>query len=88
MKYAGLGGNVAFTKFVAETGWYMPLVMDTIGFLHGKAGYVTENSGGVLPDYERFYLGGINSVRGYEWREIHVLDEDGNEIGGDKFVQF
>jgi outer membrane protein insertion porin family len=33
-------------------------------------------------------LGGINSVRGYEWREIHVLDEDGNEIGGDKFVQF
>lgn len=88
LKYAGLGGNVAFSKIVAETGWYMPLIMDTIGFLHGKAGYVTENSGGVLPDYERFYLGGINSVRGYEWREIHVLDEDGNEIGGDKFVQF
>ena len=88
VKYAGLGGNVAFTKFEAETGWYMPLVMDTVGFLHGKAGYVTENSGGILPDYERFYLGGINSVRGYEWREINVLDEYGYEIGGNKFVQF
>lgn len=88
LKYAGLGGNVAFTKALAETGWYIPLVLDTVGFLHGKAGYVTENSGGILPDYERFYLGGINSVRGYEWREIHVLDEDGNVIGGNKFVQF
>ena len=88
LKYAGLGGNVAFTKLVAETGWYMPLVMDTVGFLHGRAGYATENSGGILPDYERFYLGGINSVRGYEWREIHVSDEDGNIIGGNKFVQF
>jgi outer membrane protein insertion porin family len=88
LKYAGLGGNVAFTKIVPETAWFIPLVLDTVGVLHARAGYVTENSGGVLPDYERFYLGGINSVRGYEWREIHSLDEDGNEIGGDKFVQF
>jgi len=88
LKYAGLGGNVAFTKALLETGWYIPLVMDTVGFLHGKTGYVTENSGGILPDYERFYLGGINSVRGYEWQEIHALDEDGYIIGGNKFVQF
>jgi outer membrane protein insertion porin family len=88
LKYAGLGGNVAFTKIVPETGWFIPLVLDTVGVLHAKAGYVTENSGGVLPDYERFYLGGMNSVRGYEWREIHSLDEDGNIIGGNKFVQF
>ncbi|MBW2490045.1 MAG: outer membrane protein assembly factor BamA [Deltaproteobacteria bacterium] len=88
LKYAGLGGNVGFTKVLAETGWFWPLVMDTVGFLHGEAGYVTENSGDILPDYERFYLGGINSVRGYEWREINVLDEDGNIIGGNKFVLF
>ena len=88
LKYAGLGGNVAFTKIVPETGWFIPLVLDTVGVLHGKAGYATENSGGVLPDYERFYLGGMNSVRGYDWREIHSLDEDGNIIGGNKFVQF
>ena len=88
LKYAGLGGNVGFTKVLAETGWFWPLVMDTVGYLHGEAGYVKENSGGILPDYERFYLGGINSVRGYEWREINVLDEDGNIIGGNKFVLF
>jgi len=27
-------------------------------------------------------------LRGFEWQDIHALDEDGNEIGGDKFVQF
>jgi outer membrane protein insertion porin family len=88
VKYAGLGGNVGFTKIIAETGWYKPLFWDTVGFLHGKAGWVSRNPGAVLPDYERFYLGGINSVRGYGWRGIHVLDEDGNAIGGNKFVQF
>ncbi|MFO7556876.1 MAG: outer membrane protein assembly factor BamA [Desulfobacterales bacterium] len=88
VRYAGLGGNVGFTKYLLESGWFFPLIKDTVGVLHGKTGYVSQNSGKLLPDYERFYLGGINSVRGYDWREINVLDEEGFEIGGDKFIQF
>ncbi|MEW6673774.1 MAG: outer membrane protein assembly factor BamA [Thermodesulfobacteriota bacterium] len=87
-QYAGLGGNIGFSKITAETGWYIPLFWGVVNFLHGKAGYVAENSGMLLPDYERFYLGGMNSVRGYDWRGIHAVDENGDEIGGDKFVQF
>ena len=88
VEYAGLGGDVAFTKYLGETGWYIPVFKDIVTFLHGEIGYVQENSGGTLPDYERFYLGGLNSLRGYDWRDVHVLDENGDEIGGDKFVQF
>ena len=87
LEYAGFGGDIAFTKYLAETGWFIPLFKDTVGFLHGKVGYVKENPDGVLPDYERFYLGGINSVRGFEWHGIHLLEE-GIEVGGEKFVQF
>ena len=87
-EYAGLGGNIGFSKILAETGWYIPLFWGVVNFLHGKAGYVTENSGMLLPDYERFYLGGMNSVRGFDWRGIHAIDENGDEIGGEKFVQF
>jgi len=87
-QYAGLGGNIGFSKVLAETGWYIPLYWGVVNFLHGKTGYVTENSGMLLPDYERFYLGGMNSVRGFDWRGIHALDENGAEIGGEKFVQF
>ncbi|MEA1947571.1 MAG: outer membrane protein assembly factor BamA [Thermodesulfobacteriota bacterium] len=88
VEYAGLGGDIAFTKFLAETGWYIPLFWHIVNFIHGETGYVTENSGGTLPDYERFYLGGINSLRGYDWQDIYVLDENGDEIGGNKFIQF
>ncbi|MDY6823104.1 MAG: outer membrane protein assembly factor BamA [Thermodesulfobacteriota bacterium] len=86
------GGDVAFTKYTAETGWYIPLIWDFVGFLHSRGGYVHENSDGFLPDYERFYLGGMNSLRGFDWRDIAIQeeDEDGMLIdkGGDKFVQF
>ena len=90
IEYAGglLGGDIGFTKYTAEAGWYIPLFKGLVGFIHGKTGYVHENSGGKLPDYERFYLGGMNSLRGFGWRDISALDEDGAKIGGDKFVQF
>ncbi|MDF1591710.1 MAG: outer membrane protein assembly factor BamA [Desulfobacterales bacterium] len=87
-QYAGLGGNIGFSKITAETGWYIPLFWGVVNFLHGKAGSVTENSGMLLPDYEKFYLGGMNSMRGFDWRGIHAIDENGDEIGGEKFVQF
>ncbi len=40
-----------------------------------------------MPDYERFYLGGINSLRGFDHREVSAEDEEGLDIGGDKYVQ-
>ncbi|MBW2014958.1 MAG: outer membrane protein assembly factor BamA [Deltaproteobacteria bacterium] len=87
VEYSGLGGDVAFTKYLGETGWYIPVFKDIVTFLHGEIGYVKENSSGILPDYERFYLGGLNSLRGYDWRDIFVLDENGDEIGGNKYIQ-
>jgi len=88
VKYAGFGGDIGFSKYVASSGWYIPLFKDLVGFVHAKGGYVRENSDGKLPDYERFFLGGINSLRGYDWEELAPKDEDGNDVGGDKFVQF
>jgi outer membrane protein insertion porin family len=88
VEYAGLGGDIGFTKYLASSGWYYPLFLGTVGLVHGKAGYVHENDTGFLPDYERFYLGGMNSVRGFDWRDIHAEDENGDEVGGNRFIQF
>jgi outer membrane protein insertion porin family len=91
VEYAGLGGDIGFTKYLAETGWFIPLFKDLVGVLHGKTGYVAEHSGKTLPDWERFYLGGINSLRGFDWRDISPIEinENGVEskVGGDKFIQ-
>lgn len=91
-QYAGLGGNVGFGKLELETGWYFPLFWEVVGFAHAKSGFVWRNAGGDLPDYERFYLGGINSLRGFEWddlspKEINRFGFE-SEVGGNKFVQF
>ena len=87
-EFAGLGGNVGFNKIIGETGWYFPLLWQTVGVLHGKAGYAKELEGKTLPDYEKFYMVGIDALRGFERDDLSPRDEDGNEIGGNKFVQF
>ncbi len=89
VEYAGgpLGGTSQFTRYLASSGWYFPLFWGTTFFINGKAGYITEN--GKVPDYEKFYLGGINSIRGFKYNTIGVIDpKTGQNEGGDQMVQF
>lgn len=91
--HAGLGGDVGFNKVIVDTGWYFPLFKGLIGFVHGKAGWVDENDDSkILPDYEKFYLGGINSMRGFEYRGIYIPDTNSEGIetkrGGTRMLQF
>ncbi|MBS3732231.1 MAG: outer membrane protein assembly factor BamA [Desulfobacterales bacterium] len=88
LQYAGLGGDVGYAKTTAELGKYFPLFWSTVGFLHAEGGYVKEVGDKYLPDYEKFYLGGINSLRGFDWRDVSVRDANDQKIGGEKFVQF
>jgi len=86
-KYAGgfLGGDSGFTKIQGSTSWYFPLWWKLTLHLKGTAGYVTENSDGKLPVYEKFYLGGINTIRGFKSGQISPKDpKTGDRIGGDK----
>ena len=87
-EFAGLGGTVGFNKIIGETGWYFPMILKTVGVLHGKAGYVKSLEGKTLPDYEKFYMVGIDALRGFERDDLSPRDSDGSEIGGNKFVQF
>jgi outer membrane protein insertion porin family len=87
-EFAGLGGTVGFNKIIGETGWYYPLFWQIIGVLHGKAGYVNQLRGKSLPDYEKFYMTGIDALRGFERDDLSPRDKNGDEIGGNKFVQF
>ena len=87
-EFAGLGGTVGFNKIIGETSWYYPLFWQIIGVLHGKAGYVKQLEGKSLPDYEKFYMTGIDTLRGFERDDLSPTDDSGSEIGGNKFVQF
>ncbi|OEU47528.1 MAG: outer membrane protein assembly factor BamA [Desulfobulbaceae bacterium S5133MH15] len=87
IKYAGgpLSGDAEFTKIEGSTSWYFPIVFSTVFHIKGAAGQVFENEPGKLPVYERFYLGGLNSVRGFEYGKISPIDPTTlDRIGGDK----
>jgi len=86
-EFAGLGGNVGFNKIIGETGWYFPLVWQIIGVLHAKSGYVKQLQGKTLPDYEKFYMGGIDNLRGFDRDDLCPRDNTGSCVGGNKFVQ-
>lgn len=92
MEYAGdfLGGEIDFTKYIAESGVHFPILWKLTGLLHGKTGYLDDRSPDDIDiDYEKFYLGGINSIRGYDWQDINAGRNSEDKIrGGDKFVQF
>jgi outer membrane protein insertion porin family len=91
VEYAGgpLGGTNYFTRYSAGSGWHIPLLWGTTFFANGKWGYITRNAGGDLPLYEKFYLGGINSIRGFKYNDISPRDPATNQqIGGEHMVQF
>lgn len=89
VEYAGFGGDIGFIKTNGEVGYYHPLYqpLSIIGHARARAGFALESEGKLLPDYELFFLGGINTIRGYNRDELSPVDADGNEIGGDSFVQ-
>ncbi len=92
VEYAGeyLGGDIDYIKYVGETGWYFPLFWKFTGFVHGEIGLLDDRTKGDIDiDYQRFYLGGMNSIRGFDYRDINTT-EPGDDIhrGGEKYLQF
>ena len=108
VKMAGLGGDSRFIKSDVSGRWHYPLLKDPnwggsyVLALGGSLGYgigYGQDSNGKhdLPLFERYFLGGINSVRGFQERSIAPRAPsgcDGNGqnctstevIGGDKAV--
>ncbi len=87
VKYAGgpFGGDAEFTRLEAFSSWYFPMPWSTTFHFKLAGGQVWENTPGKLPVYERFFLGGINTIRGFEFGRASPIDPaTGDRIGGDK----
>jgi outer membrane protein insertion porin family len=87
---AGIGGNVNYLKPRLEGVWMFQHTRRTsIGF-RGQLEYIQPYaSTSVLPIFEKLFLGGEYSVRGYDIRSIGPRDPiTGIVIGGDKSLLF
>jgi outer membrane protein insertion porin family len=81
-EYAGLGGNEHFTRFIGQAGAYYPLIWKTVLSVRGELGFMMRD-GKDIPIDEKFYLGGINTLRGYSSRTVSPI-VNGVYVGGVK----
>jgi outer membrane protein insertion porin family len=81
----GVLGGDTFQRFTLGFDYYKTLGEDlldrkTIFAIHSDAGYITGND----PFYERFYGGGIGSLRGFSYRGVSPRSgPEDDRIGGD-----
>ncbi len=88
-EYAGLGGDNEYNKYLAQSCWFFALPKDAVFKVQGRWGYLQERGGKIIPVYERFFLGGIDTVRGFDYQEISPRDPvTGDEIGGEKMMVY
>ena len=97
-----LGGDNYFVKVVGSTSWFFPMPLNMTLNLRAQAGVATpygskisvlDNNGDLqyrdrLPIYEKFFVGGITTVRGFEYGMAGPKDEFNEAIGAKKMVVF
>jgi len=86
--YAGLGGTQEFFKNRENAKFYYSLEdkFDITTILKYKFSYGYLKEIGYTPLNERFYLGGLGTIRGYNYGSISPKDSVGNSIGGNHML--
>ncbi len=80
---AGLGG-AKFTKSSYEVTYYHPLWGKFVGAAHARVNYAAGYGGEEVPGFERYFMGGPTSLRGYTIDDVGPKDRSGDPIGGDQ----
>lgn len=76
-------GDNYFYRTIAFYGKYIPAgFWDSTFFVRGTAGMIQPYGGKTVPVYEKFYVGGLQTVRGFKYGEAGPLDNTGEVIGG------
>jgi outer membrane protein insertion porin family len=87
---AGIGGDVNYLKLEARTAQFIPTfdkydqTLSIIGRIGTASPYGDSED---VPFYDRFYLGGPDSLRGFEHRDVGPRDSDDDEeaVGGNSY---
>lgn len=84
-KFTGgiLGGDISLIKPQFEWTFYKPIIRGHVLGLHLNYQFIKPLKGTDVPFWERFYLGGERSIRGYDIYTIGPRKE-GRIIGGEK----
>ncbi|MCS7215892.1 MAG: outer membrane protein assembly factor BamA [Thermodesulfovibrio sp.] len=85
---AGLGGDTGFWKSLLDLGWYIPIFEESTLHLRSRLGMSDTLFGKKYPLYERFYIGGLDTIRGLGYGEAGPKDSKNKPIGAKKAMIF
>lgn len=83
-----LGGTNHFYKLYADVIKYTPLIYDTRFSIHVRYGQTEGIGGRPIPLTERFFVGGINTMRGFVFGRAGPVTPSGSLLGSAKELIF
>ena len=89
LTFAGLGGDVDTFTFSGQGQKYWNLKWDSILSVNGELAFVDSVNGDDVPIFERMFLGGGRTLRGFEFRDVGPRDVGyTNEVYGGKSLGY
>lgn len=83
----GLGGTDNFIKAVADWQGFWAINPENVFHVRARVGGVFQNSSDNVPVFERFWVGGMDTIRGYSYSDLSPRDyrySSRDRIGGDR----
>ena len=81
--FAGVGfGDSKFVRGLVNIASFYNIWLDHVISGRAQGAYMVGWSKDPVPLFERFYLGGANSLRGFKARQVSPVDGSGTRVGG------
>jgi translocation and assembly module TamA len=81
-----LGSDTTFVQVDATAKWIHSFENQSRLLLRGRLGFTSGRNFVELPPSVRFFAGGDNSIRGYEFESLGPVDANGDVIGGERIA--
>ena len=82
-----LGGDRDFYKLELGSSWYFKGFREGhVLEVTGRGGVAQSYNGSFVPFFERWFLGGLYTLRGFKYRHVGPKDINGEPVGGNTYV--
>lgn len=81
-EFAGVGGDVDYINQEYRATQYFEITDDFLNHsirLHARTGTIFNHTGGEVPIFDRYFLGGAYSIRGFDTRDVGPRAEEDDE---------
>ena len=79
--------DTSFLQATAQVKWVRTVTRRGRVLLRGSAGYTVDDVFEELPPSIRFFAGGDNSVRGFDFETLGPVDANGEVVGGNRLIE-